>query len=421
MRRSDTAPVRQQLDGNRRSAEHQRIDRLETRLDQTHDDLRAFSTNMNATINNMSTGLRADIAALNDTEANLVQGTSNLTQGLTQVRQVALDAQRLAQAASQTPRGAQSAQSMARTTPPLAQSAGAGNVAAGVTSRGFGGGQEQHLCKIVVKPPIFVGEIDGIKLNSFVFQFESYFRQKGYDLVLNDDKLADELNQCVQKNALVWYEGYMTDETSDKRWSAMKLAMSVEFMEPNFQEKIRNRLLTLKQTGGYTGYVGKFRELNRIAQVDSLTAMNLFLNGLSDVTMKREILRKKPRDLNAAIQEGFLEWELKEKTTSYKPSEAKPKGKRGGGNYSPAQSTDSAPPAARRSGNGARASNNTAKADKNCSFCGRGPHRVEDCWFKHPEKRPDTNNNLNKKIFAMLERMVVTENQSRHERESLNE
>ncbi|EGZ29302.1 hypothetical protein PHYSODRAFT_464001, partial [Phytophthora sojae] len=74
---------------------------------------------------------------------------------------------------------------------------------------------------------------------------------------------------------------------------------------------IRNRLLTLKQTGGYTGYVGKFRELNRIAQVDSLTAMNLFLNGLSDVTMKREILRKKPRDLNAAIREGFLEWELK--------------------------------------------------------------------------------------------------------------
>lgn len=46
---------------------------------------------------------------------------------------------------------------------------------------------------------------------------------------------------------------------------------------------------------------------------------------------------------------------------------------------------------------------------------------MEDCWFKHPEKRPDTNNNLNKKIFAMLERMVVTENQPRHERESLNE
>ncbi|GMF58689.1 unnamed protein product [Phytophthora fragariaefolia] len=145
----------------------------------------------------------SDIAALNDTVANLVQGMTNLTQELTQVRQVALDAQRLTQAASHTPRGAQSAQSMASTTPPLAQSAGAGNVAAGVTSRGFEGGQEQHLRKMDVKPPIFVGEIDVIKLNSFVFQFESYFRQKGYDLVLNDDKLADEMNQCVQKNTLV--------------------------------------------------------------------------------------------------------------------------------------------------------------------------------------------------------------------------
>ncbi|KAK1943270.1 hypothetical protein P3T76_004666 [Phytophthora citrophthora] len=98
----------------------------------------------------------------------------------------------------------------------------------------------------------------------------------------------------------------MTDDSSSKLWNAMKLNMAMEFMEPNFMEKSRNRLLTINQTGGYTGYVGNFRELNRIVQVDSLTAMNVFLNGLSDVNMKREILRKKPVDLNSAIQEGFL-------------------------------------------------------------------------------------------------------------------
>ncbi|OWZ12011.1 hypothetical protein PHMEG_00014892 [Phytophthora megakarya] len=43
--------------------------------------------------------------------------------------------------------------------------------------------------------------------------------------------------------------------------------MSIEFMKPNFQEQIRNKLLTLKETD----------------------------------------------DLNAAFQEEFLEWELKEK------------------------------------------------------------------------------------------------------------
>jgi hypothetical protein len=426
---SDTAPVRQQLDGNLRSAENQRIDQLESRLDETHDDLRAFSSNINATINNLSAGIREDITALNATVANLVQGMTNLSEGLNQVQQVAREAQRSAQAAYQT-RG--SAQRSAPTQqafemPPAArfgvtgpqQTPAMGHVgAANVAGGGVGASRAPTLRKMDVKPPIFVGEIDGVKLNSFVFQFESYFRQKGYALLQHDDLLALELNQCVQKNALVWYERFMTDESSVKLWSAMKVDLSIEFMEPNFQEKIRSRLLSLKQTGGYTGYVGKFRELNRIVQVDPLTSMNLFLNGLSDVNMKREIQRKKPRDLNEAIQEGFLEWELKEKSHISQPHENRPRGKRGGESSRTHQQANSTPPAARRSGNGGRGGGNTAKNDKNCGFCGRGPHLVEDCWFKHPEKRPS---NLNKKIFAMLERMAVAENQASLEGEHLNE
>ena len=180
-------------------------------------------------------------------------------------------------------------------------------------------------------------------------------------------------------------------------------------------------MLTIKQTGGYTGYVGKFRELNRIVQVDPLTAMNLFLNGLSDVTMKREILRKKPRDLNTAIQEGFLEWELKEKTTTNKSNDSKQKSKGGGGKFSPTPPVSQAPPAVRRSGNGGRGGNTPPKSDKNCGYCGRGPHRVEDCWFKHPEKRPNNKNSNMNKIFAMLEHMAMAENHSHGESEQLNE
>ncbi|OWY90985.1 hypothetical protein PHMEG_00040623, partial [Phytophthora megakarya] len=142
-------------------------------------------------------------------------------------------------------------------------------------------------------------------------------------------------------------------------------------------------LLTIKQTGGYIGYVGKFREPNRIVQIDDRTAINLFLNGLSDMEMKREILRKKTNDLNSAI-EGFLEWELREKTSIAKKQDE-----------------------------------NRSKA-KTCGFCGRGPHQVEGCWFKHPEKRPKPNN-LNKQIFAMLEKMVVGDNQTHNGSEHLNE
>ncbi|OWZ18971.1 hypothetical protein PHMEG_0006859 [Phytophthora megakarya] len=56
---------------------------------------------------------------------------------------------------------------------------------------------------------------------------------------------------------------------------------------------------------------------------------------------------------------------------------------------------------------------------KNGGFCGRGPHQVEDRWFKHPEKRPKRSN-WNKQIFAILEKMVVGDNQTHDGSEHLN-
>ncbi|OWZ10877.1 hypothetical protein PHMEG_00016189 [Phytophthora megakarya] len=71
-------------------------------------------------------------------------------------------------------------------------------------------------------------------------------------------------------------------------------------------------------------------------------------------------------------------------------------------------SNNSYPPA-RKPDNGGHVGGVAVKTAKNCGFCDRGPHQVEDCWFKHPEKRPKPNN-LNKQIFAMLETMVVGDN-----------
>ncbi|ETN20131.1 hypothetical protein F442_13030 [Phytophthora nicotianae P10297] len=75
--------------------------------------------------------------------------------------------------------------------------------------------------KMDTKPPTFDGDIDGQKLKSFVFQFESYFTFKGYNLEGDDSDLARELGQCVKKSAATWYETYMTrdDATSCSRGS----------------------------------------------------------------------------------------------------------------------------------------------------------------------------------------------------------
>ncbi|KUF86833.1 hypothetical protein AM588_10002362 [Phytophthora nicotianae] len=204
----------------------------------------------------------------------------------------------------------------------------------------------------------------------------------------------------------------MTDTSTSKTWSAANAAMKVEFMEQNFTDRIRNRLLTIKQTSGYTGYVGKFRELNRVAQVDVLTAMDVFLNGLSDVNMKREIIRKKPANLDVAIQEGFVEWNLKEKTNSVgKSSKGKGKGK-GDGNFSSLQVSFPKNAARKSNDNGKRPPRVTMKY----SFCKRGYHKVEDCWVKFPDKRPKSpatshSNGLDKKIYALLERLVLSDDE----------
>ncbi|POM81555.1 Hypothetical protein PHPALM_456 [Phytophthora palmivora] len=105
----------------------------------------------------------------------------------------------------------------------------------------------------------------------------------------------------------------MTDSNTVELWSVMKREMVREFREPNFNDKILNQLLTLKQSGGYRGYAAKFRELQRFVKLDEQTATNLFVNGLSDMQMKRAVQRKQPTALSAAVQKGFLEWELQEK------------------------------------------------------------------------------------------------------------
>jgi hypothetical protein len=272
-----------------------------------------------------------------------------------------------------------------------------------------------RLHKMDVSPPTFDGVIDGIKLNSFLFQFESYFQQKGYRLDRDDHLLPRELNQCVRKNALVWYERYMTDDMTSKLWSVMKSEMIQEFREPNFQAKVRNQLLQLKQIGAYHGYVNKFRELQRVVGLDELTAINVFVNGLTNAQMKIAIQRKQPTTLTAAVQEGFLEWELQEK-----PATSRQRVDDDGGfakkQTSGKQKRSNAKADHRRNNSGEPSRRTTAAPGTLCSHCGRGVHKLEDCWVLHPEKKPrqvQRKQQLHNRIFALLESLDLGDEHNR--------
>ncbi|ETM00582.1 hypothetical protein L917_02705 [Phytophthora nicotianae] len=58
---------------------------------------------------------------------------------------------------------------------------------------------ERKLRRMETKPPVFEGDIDGVKPDSFIFQFEAYFTFTG-DLAEDDVVVARELGQCVNKD-----------------------------------------------------------------------------------------------------------------------------------------------------------------------------------------------------------------------------
>ncbi|DAZ94150.1 TPA: hypothetical protein N0F65_007350 [Lagenidium giganteum] len=340
-----------------------------------------------ASIAGVNQNVNEEIVSLKDKIGKLLAGMNGRMNSISNTRQVAEDASAMA---STTPQRLDHQQDQARP-PPAVQTPSTQPMAVDE------GALRPQLRKMDTKPPVFEGDIDGMKLNSFIFQFEQYYKQKGYDLDEHGDLIADELNQSVKKAALVWYEQYMTAPNTDKTWAAMKAEMYEAFREPNFQEKMRQQLITIKQSGTYHDYVLRFRELHRVVNIEEGTALTLFYNGLSSNIMRENIRRTKPRDIKEAMNAGFLEQDIQTPGTS--PSTRLPKG------------TTREPT---NQGN-KRSHNGTIKPSKvtktKCNFCNKGFHAEDECWAKHPEKSPkrpsSRNEELNAKIYAALQRIMV--------------
>ncbi|OWZ08150.1 hypothetical protein PHMEG_00019353 [Phytophthora megakarya] len=257
------------------------------------------------------------------------------------------------------------------------------------------------------KPPTFEGDIDGVKVNSFLFQFESYFTFKGYDLVTDDAVVCMELGQCVRKSAASWYEMYVTNPATVNTRSAMKVSMEKNFKEPNFQQKLRNELLNFKQCSSYQGYVAKFQEKLRLVPLDPVFGKKIFLKELTSHDLKKQILRKKPETLEEVIAEGFSEVEL-ERLEENKPTSTSDNASPGGipkGKFMPKNKATSASPDTKSSGK------------KKCSHCDKGFQHPDNFWVKYHEKCPQAlrkTNTLDKtdykaKYFALIDKLVVDE------------
>ncbi|OWZ11800.1 hypothetical protein PHMEG_00015127 [Phytophthora megakarya] len=164
----------------------------------------------------MNFSVSTDISSLDQTVSGLVQSVSNLAEGLRRVQQLAEDAQRQARAAilrkdldeysnllkmhrgklgqvmpspdrhQWVPLSAHLSRRMRCPRCKVKHTVGATSPGRNeaISLSGL------NLRNMDTKPPTFVGDIDGIKLNSFFFQFESYFCQKGYDLIHHDKKFA---------------------------------------------------------------------------------------------------------------------------------------------------------------------------------------------------------------------------------------
>lgn len=264
--------------------------------------------------------------------------------------------------------------------------------------------------KMDTKPPTFDGDIDGQKLKSFVFHFESYFTFKGYDLEDDDADLARELVQCVRKNAATWYETYMLNATTVKTWSAMKSAMDKCFKEPNFQQKMRNDLLNFKQRGNFQGYVAKFQEKLRQVPIDPEFAKEIFLQGLKSSNLRKQILRKKPTTLEDVIEEGFREVEL-DRLEESKPAASNEK-------ETHEQQAKGKSAAKGNNRNANSASNNRSSGKAKCPHCEKGYHSPDNCWVKYPEKRPQSlrkagssdKTDYKAKYYALVDKIIVDAN-----------
>ena len=118
-------------------------------------------------------------------------------------------------------------------------------------------------------------------------------------------------------NARRWLMAHWSDKGRSSDWKSFRAELVTAFSTPYEDEQLSRQLVRCKQAGSLRDYVTEFTGLClRVNSVGELTKTTLFIEGLSDAVVQREVCREHPKSLQEAIRAALTAMQLLEKTAS---------------------------------------------------------------------------------------------------------
>lgn len=175
------------------------------------------------------------------------------------------------------------------------------------------------------KPSTFSGnKWDANALEAWIQEVDTYFYLTG---VPGEQQSIAASSFFVGHAALWWRMKIQNHGLAEVgSWEDLKQDLRQQFKPARAESEARDKLSKLRQKGKLTFYVLKFREL--IAQIPNISddeKLNRFLEGLTDIRMRRELDYRQPENWNEAIQLALRYDSIQNGNSSYdRPSYATP-------------------------------------------------------------------------------------------------
>lgn len=155
------------------------------------------------------------------------------------------------------------------------------------------------------KPSTFSGERwDANAVEAWIQEVETYFFLAG----VPETKQAVIAASFFTGPAALWWRMRIPDDGlgAAETWNQLRLAVRQHFKPARAEANARDRLAKLRQKGRLTTYVMRFREL--IVQIPSMTddeKLHRFLEGLTDLRMRRELDYRNPTTWQQAVEQAL--------------------------------------------------------------------------------------------------------------------
>ena len=165
-------------------------------------------------------------------------------------------------------------------------------------------GEEQKRKVRCKEPPSFSGEQD--MFSEWLFSMEESIK------ALKPDDAVAFVGSYLEGNAKKWFMNLCTDGKRPASWNLFKEQLISAFKSEHDDERNRLLLVQLRQSGDLETYITDFLKLKRCLpakDVDELTNSALFVTGLSDSQVKRDVRRAHPKTLQDAIRAARTSYE----------------------------------------------------------------------------------------------------------------